>query len=96
MALPRNFKLTADHRARLGSQLLRLAKRYERAFTERLARQHAILQSLRQSGLPPNISSLSRQFRVSRKTILRDIRELIHRGQLDSSAYEEVLTEADA
>ena len=40
MALPRNFKLTADKRARLGSQLLRLAKRYERAFTERLARWH--------------------------------------------------------
>lgn len=38
MALPRNFKLTADKRTRLGSQLLRLAKRYERALTERLAR----------------------------------------------------------
>lgn len=38
MALPRNFKLTADKRTRLGSQLLRLAKRYDRALTERLAR----------------------------------------------------------
>lgn len=38
MALPRNFKLTADKRARLGTQLLRLAKRYDRALTERLAR----------------------------------------------------------
>jgi len=38
MALPRNFKLSADQRARLGSQLLRLAKRYDRALTERLAR----------------------------------------------------------
>jgi DNA-binding MarR family transcriptional regulator len=38
MALPRNFKLTADKRARLGSQLLRLAKRYDRALNERLAR----------------------------------------------------------
>ena len=38
MALPRNFKLTADKRARLGTQLLRLAKRYDRALSERLAR----------------------------------------------------------
>ena len=38
MPLPRNFKLTADKRARLGTQLLRLAKRYDRALTERLAR----------------------------------------------------------
>lgn len=38
MALPRNFKLTADRRARLGTQLLRLAKRYDRALTERLSR----------------------------------------------------------
>lgn len=38
MALPRNFKLTADKRARLGTQLLRLAKRYERALSDRLAR----------------------------------------------------------
>jgi DNA-binding MarR family transcriptional regulator len=38
MALPRNFKLSADKRTRLGSQLLRLAKRYERALAERLSR----------------------------------------------------------
>ncbi|MCA8913955.1 MAG: hypothetical protein KDB90_00985 [Planctomycetes bacterium] len=38
MPLPRNFKLDADKRARLGTQLLRLAKRYERALTDRLAR----------------------------------------------------------
>lgn len=38
MALPRNFKLDADGRARLGSQLIRLAHRYDRALTERLAR----------------------------------------------------------
>lgn len=37
MPLPRNFRLDADKRARLGSQLLRLAKRYERALSERLS-----------------------------------------------------------
>lgn len=37
MALPRNFKLTADKRTRLGTQLLRLAKRYDRALSERLS-----------------------------------------------------------
>lgn len=38
MPLPRNFKLDADGRARLGSQLVRLAHRYDRALAERLAR----------------------------------------------------------
>ncbi|MCC7508938.1 MAG: hypothetical protein IT464_06155 [Planctomycetes bacterium] len=38
MALPRNIKLTSDNRARLGSQLLRLANRYDRALSERLSR----------------------------------------------------------
>lgn len=38
MAMPRNFKLTADKRARLGTQLLRLAKRYDRALNDRLSR----------------------------------------------------------
>jgi DNA-binding MarR family transcriptional regulator len=36
--LPRHFKLDADGRARLGSQLIRLAHRYDRALAERLAR----------------------------------------------------------
>lgn len=38
MALPRNFRLDADGRARLGSQLIRLAHRYDRALSERLAK----------------------------------------------------------
>lgn len=40
MALPRSFKLDADKRARLGTQLLRLARRYDRALNERLAPFH--------------------------------------------------------
>jgi DNA-binding MarR family transcriptional regulator len=38
MALPRNLRLTADNRTRVGSQLLRLANRYDRALSERLSR----------------------------------------------------------
>lgn len=38
MPLPRGFKLDADSRTRLGSQLIRLAHRYDRALTEKLAR----------------------------------------------------------
>lgn len=59
----------------------------DRRFTERLARQHDMLKSLRQSGERPNISLFSRNYKVSRKTIIRDVRELIHRGQLDASVY---------
>lgn len=40
MPLPRNFTLNAPEKARLGSQLLRLAKRYDRALEERLAPWH--------------------------------------------------------
>ncbi len=38
MGLPRAFKLKTEGQARLGSQLLRLAHRFDRALTERLAR----------------------------------------------------------
>jgi CheY-like chemotaxis protein len=55
----------------------------ERLFTERLARQLALLKRLRGSATPPNLSSLAGEFHVDRKTIRRDLRDLIHRGQLD-------------
>jgi CheY-like chemotaxis protein len=61
----------------------------DRRFTERLARQYDMLKALRLSGEIPNVSHFSRQYRVSRKTIVRDIREIIHRGQLDPSRYPE-------
>ena len=61
----------------------------DRRFTERLARQHEMLKALRQSGERPNISRFSREYHVSRKTIIRDIRELIHRGQLDATLVPE-------
>jgi DNA-binding NtrC family response regulator len=61
----------------------------ERLFTERLARQHELLKRLRGGGQKPNISELADQFRVDRKTIRRDLRDLVMRGQLDSAIYPE-------
>jgi DNA-binding NtrC family response regulator len=62
----------------------------ERLFTERLSRQHAIINLLRDASERPNVSALARQFRVSRKTIQRDLHDLVARGQLDASQYPEV------
>jgi len=59
----------------------------DRRFTERLARQHELLKRLRGTDDRSNISQLSRDFKVSRKTIIRDLRELIQRHQLDPAVY---------
>jgi DNA-binding NtrC family response regulator len=61
----------------------------DRRFTDRLARQHQIIQLLRSASDRPNISSLSRDFNVSRKTIIRDLQDLIRRGQLPEEIYPE-------
>jgi DeoR/GlpR family transcriptional regulator of sugar metabolism len=37
----------------------------------------------------PNISALAREFRVARRTIIRDLQELIRRGQLNPEVYPE-------
>jgi len=66
----------------------------ERRFTERLARQHALLSRLRGSDERPNISQLARDFTVSRKTVIRDLHDLIQRGQLEASVYPEWNTAA--
>ena len=55
--------------------------------TERLARQNDICAQLKKSGARPNISALSREFKVARRTIIRDLQELIRRGQLPAAAY---------
>jgi DNA-binding NtrC family response regulator len=55
----------------------------ERLFTERLARQHELLKRLRYSQAKPNISELAGEFHVDRKTIRRDLHDLVQRGQLD-------------
>jgi DNA-binding NtrC family response regulator len=61
----------------------------DRRFTERLARQHEILCRLRGTADRPNISAFSREFNVSRKTIIRDLQDLIGRGQLLAEIYPE-------
>jgi response regulator of citrate/malate metabolism len=55
----------------------------ERLFTERLARQHELLKRLRAADHKPNLSHLAEEFRVDRKTIRRDLYDLVQRGQLD-------------
>ena len=57
--------------------------------TDRLSRQNQIRELVRDSSERPNISALARQFRVARRTIIRDLQELIRRGQLPPEAYPE-------
>ena len=57
--------------------------------TDRLSRQNQILQMIGKSRERPNISALARQFRVARRTIIRDLQELIRRGQLKPEVYPE-------
>ena len=61
----------------------------DRRFTERLARQHEMIKRLRGATERPNISGLAREFNVSRKTIIRDLQDLIRRGQLPEEIYPE-------
>ena len=57
--------------------------------TDRLARQNRILELVGKSKQRPNISALARQFSVARRTIIRDLQELIRRGQLKPEVYPE-------
>jgi len=57
--------------------------------TDRLSRQNQIRELIGQSSQRPNISALARQFRVARRTIIRDLQELIRRGQLKPEVYPE-------
>ena len=61
----------------------------EHQFTERLARQHKLLLQLRNTNTKPNITHLAGEYRVARKTVIRDLQDLIRRGQLDSAVYPE-------
>ena len=60
----------------------------ERVFAARLARQVELLKRLR-DGQPANVTHLARDLKVSRRTISRDIQELIQRGQLPASVQPE-------
>jgi DNA-binding NtrC family response regulator len=57
--------------------------------TDRLSRQNRICEMLCRSKDRPNISALAREFRVARRTIIRDLQELIRRGQLKPEIYPE-------
>lgn len=55
--------------------------------TDRLSRQKLLRNKIRQTSERPNISALAREFNVARRTIIRDIHELIRRGQLDPDVF---------
>jgi DNA-binding NtrC family response regulator len=57
--------------------------------TDRLSRQNRIREMIGKSRQRPNISALAREFRVARRTIIRDLQELIRRGQLKPEIYPE-------
>jgi DNA-binding NtrC family response regulator len=57
--------------------------------TDRLSRQNHIRERLVKSRERPNISALAREFGVARRTIIRDLQELIRRGQLKPEIYPE-------
>ena len=57
--------------------------------TDRLARQNRLRERLATRKERPNISALAREFNVARRTIIRDLQELIRRGQLKPEAYPE-------
>jgi DNA-binding NtrC family response regulator len=55
----------------------------------RLSRQNRIAAMIGNSRRRPNISALAREFKVARRTVIRDLQELIRRGQLDPEIYPE-------
>jgi len=57
--------------------------------TDRLSRQNRIRELIGNSRERPNISALARQFGVARRTIIRDLQEMIRRGQLSAEVYPE-------
>lgn len=59
----------------------------ERQFTARLDRQHQLVIRYRGATEKPNISSLSREFNVDRRTIQRDLTDLVERGQIPREVY---------
>jgi DNA-binding NtrC family response regulator len=58
--------------------------------TDRLSRQNRIHELLKKTKERPNISALAREFKVARRTIIRDLQELIRRGELKPAVYPEL------
>ncbi|HWH68145.1 MAG TPA: HTH domain-containing protein, partial [Candidatus Sulfotelmatobacter sp.] len=52
-------------------------------------RQHQLCELVGKGHERPNISALARQFGVARRTIIRDLQDLIRRGQLKPEVYPE-------
>jgi DNA-binding NtrC family response regulator len=57
--------------------------------TDRLSRQNRLLEAIGKSKERPNISAFAREHGVARRTIIRDLQELIRRGQLKPEIYPE-------
>jgi DNA-binding NtrC family response regulator len=55
--------------------------------TDRLSRQTEIRRLMVNAKERPNVSALAREFRVARRTIIRDLQELIRRGELKPEVY---------
>jgi DNA-binding response OmpR family regulator len=55
--------------------------------TDRLSRQTEIRRRIEGTTDRPNVSALAREFRVARRTIIRDLQELIRRGELKPDIY---------
>ena len=55
--------------------------------TDRLSRQTEIRRLIGNSQERPNVSALAREFKVARRTIIRDLQELIRRGELKSDVF---------
>jgi DNA-binding response OmpR family regulator len=66
--------------------------------TDRLSRQTEIRRMVSNSAQRPNVSALAREFKVARRTIIRDLQELIRRGELKAEVFPkwETATENDA
>jgi DNA-binding NtrC family response regulator len=63
--------------------------------TDRLSRQTEIRRMVANSKERPNVSALAREFRVARRTIIRDLQELIRRGEIRAEVYPKWESEAD-
>jgi DNA-binding NtrC family response regulator len=75
-----------------GFEALERSKRIDAEFlfsrsTDRLSRQTEIRRLVANSKSRPNVSALARQFRVARRTIIRDLQELIRRGEVAPEVF---------
>jgi DNA-binding NtrC family response regulator len=75
-----------------GFEALERSKRVDAEFlfsrsTDRLSRQTEIRRLVSASTARPNVSALARQFRVARRTIIRDLQELIRRGEVPAEIF---------